>query len=147
MIDAFLKLVVTNHDIKLVIVGDGPAKVDLEEYSRYLGLEEHIIFTGFVPRNKLGDFYLMAHVFIFASKIESQGLVILESMTCGTPVVAIGEMGTRALMASGNGGYMVDDVLDSFIEKVELLLNDTKIHQAKSEEAISESKRWGNDYD
>jgi glycosyltransferase involved in cell wall biosynthesis len=145
LIDAFSQLVKSNSDIKLVIVGDGPAKGELENYAIELGLEGRVIFTGFVPRNMLAEFYSMAHIFIFASKVESQGLVILESMTCGTPVVAIGEMGTRALMASGDGGYMVDDDLDLFIEKVELLLNDANVHKTKSAEALTESKKWGSD--
>jgi glycosyltransferase involved in cell wall biosynthesis len=145
LLDAFSQLVKSNTDIKLVIVGDGPAKSELESYANFLGLEGRVIFTGFVQRNMLAEFYSMAHIFIFASKVESQGLVILESMTCGTPVVAIGEMGTRALMASGDGGYMVDDDLDLFIEKVELLLNDTQVHKIKSAEALKESKKWGSD--
>ncbi len=145
LLDAFGQLVKSNNDIKLVIVGDGPAKSELESYANFLGLEGRVIFTGFVQRNMLAEFYSMAHIFIFASKVESQGLVILESMTCGTPVVAIGEMGTRALMASGDGGYMVDDDLDLFIEKVELLLNDTQVHKIKSAEALKESKKWCSD--
>ena len=145
LIDAFFKLAKSNDDIKLVIVGDGPAREELEDYSRSLGLEGRVIFTGFVQRNMLNDFYSMAHIFIFASKVESQGLVILESMTCGTPVVAIGEMGTRALMGSGGGGYMVDDDLDLFIEKVELLLNDSQIYKIKSAEAFIEAEKWGSE--
>ncbi|MBC7539439.1 MAG: glycosyltransferase [Bacteriovorax sp.] len=145
LIDAFSQLVKSNSDIKLIIVGDGPAKSELENYTKQLSLDGRVIFTGYVQRNMLADFYSMAHIFIFASKVESQGLVILESMTCGTPVVAIGEMGTRALMASGDGGFMVDDDLDLFIEKVELLLNDTQIHKIKSAEALKESKNWGSD--
>lgn len=145
LIDAFFQLVKTNNDIKLLIVGDGPAKSELEDHSRKLGLEGRVIFTGFVQRNMLAEFYSMAHIFIFASKVESQGLVILESMTCGTPVVAIGEMGTIALMGSGGGGYMVDDDLDLFIEKVELLLNDSQVHKIKSAEALQEAKKWGSE--
>lgn len=145
LIDAFYKLSQKNNNIKLVIVGDGPAKGELEAYAKELGLKEHVIFTGFVERKMLADFYSMAHVFIFASKVESQGLVILESMTCGTPVVAIGEMGTKALMDSGFGGYMVDDNIDLFIEKIDLLLNDTNIYKLKSDEALQEAKKWGSD--
>jgi 1,2-diacylglycerol 3-alpha-glucosyltransferase len=145
LLEAFKRLAVTNEKIKLLIVGDGPARAELEAYSEELGLVGRVIFTGYVQRNMLAEFYSMAHVFIFASKIESQGLVILESMTCGTPVVAIGEMGTKALMSGGGGGYMVDDDLDLFIEKVELLLNDTQIHKMKSAEALVEAKKWGSD--
>jgi glycosyltransferase involved in cell wall biosynthesis len=107
-----------------------------------LGLANYIIFTGFVERNMLVDFYSLARVFIFASKVESQGLVILESMSCGTPVVAIGEMGTRELMGGDFGGYMVEDDLDVFVEKVDLLLGDFQLHKLKSIEALEEASKW-----
>ena len=142
LINVFYTLAAVNEDIKLVIVGDGPARIELEEYARSLGLIGRVIFTGYVDREQLMNFYTMAHIFMFASKIESQGLVILESMTCGTPVVAIGEMGTRALMGSGNGGFMVDDDLDLFVEKVALLLYDKELHKIKSAEALKEAKKW-----
>ena len=145
LLDSFYKLSKNYSYLKLIIVGDGPAKAELEDYSKELGLSDSIIFTGFVERNRLLHFYSMAHVFIFASKVESQGLVILESMTCGTPVVAIGEMGTTALMHEGLGGFMVNDNLELFTEKVELLLNDSIIHLQKSKEAIILAQKWGID--
>lgn len=145
LIDVFYQIQQTNEDVTFVVVGDGPARSELEEYARQLGVMEKIIFTGFVPRERLKDFYSLAYVFMFASKVESQGLVILESMACGTPVVAIGEMGTRALMVRGRGGFMVNDDLDLFIEKVDLLLNNSELYAAKSQEAIEEAKEWGSE--
>jgi glycosyltransferase involved in cell wall biosynthesis len=142
IIDALKLLVVNNPDAKLLIVGEGPAKSDLEKYSKEVGLEQYVIFTGFVERNMLAEFYSLARVFLFASKVESQGLVILESMSCGTPVVAIGEMGTKELMGGDFGGYMVEDDLDLFVEKVEMLLSDFSLHRIKSDEALEESKKW-----
>jgi glycosyltransferase involved in cell wall biosynthesis len=142
IIDALKLLLRNNPDAKLLIVGEGPAKSELEKYSREIGLENHVIFTGFVERNMLAEFYSMARVFLFASKVESQGLVILESMSCGTPVVAIGEMGTKELMGGDFGGYMVEDDLDLFVEKVDMLLSDYSLHKIKSDEALEESKKW-----
>ncbi|MBC7713667.1 MAG: glycosyltransferase [Rhizobacter sp.] len=145
LIDVFHSIQQTNDNVTFVIVGDGPSRSELEEHARLLGVADKVIFTGFVPRERLKDFYSLAYVFTFASKVESQGLVILESMACGTPVVAIGEMGTRALMASGRGGFMVDDNLDLFIAMVDLLLNDSKVYAEKSAEALQEANEWGSE--
>ena len=71
--------------------------------------------------------YTYADVFIFASKTEAQGLVIIESMQCGTPVVAIGEMGIKDIMSNNLGGFMVEDNLDEFCQKTLLLLKDKNI--------------------
>ncbi|MBC7430266.1 MAG: glycosyltransferase [Bacteriovorax sp.] len=145
LIDVFHSIQQTINNVTFVIVGDGPSRAELEEHARFLGIKEKVIFTGFVARERLKDFYSLAYVFMFASKVESQGLVILESMACGTPVVAIGEMGTRALMASGRGGFMVDDNIDLFIAMVELLLKDSKVYAEKSAEALQEAQEWGSE--
>lgn len=145
LIDVFHKLTETHNDIKFVIVGGGPSRNELQAYVRHLGLEDLVLFTGFVEREMLKDFYSLAYVFIFGSKVESQGLVILESMTCGTPVVAIGEMGTRALMRRGRGGFMVEDNIDLFIEKVDLLLSNPEVYRSKAAEALQEAKEWGSE--
>ncbi|MBF0299555.1 MAG: glycosyltransferase [Oligoflexia bacterium] len=142
LINALHKLILKNDNLKLMIVGDGPDKAELEKYIHKMQLKDHVVFTGFIERSKLAQLYSIADVFVFASKVESQGLVILESMTCGTPVVAIGKMGTRELMGGDFGGYMVDDDLDLFVEKVDLLLNDPQIYKIKSTEALQEAKKW-----
>ena len=63
-------------------------------------------------------------------------------MTVGIPVVAIGEMGTVDVMCGDNGGFMVKNDVDEFTSKVQLLLNDKKLYEAKSEEAKAWSKQW-----
>ncbi len=142
LIDVLKNLALKHPSLYLVIAGDGPARKDLENYVSEKGLKEKVIFTGFVEREKLKDFYSSSNVFVFASKVESQGLVTLESMACGTPVVAIGKMGTREVMGGDSGGFMVDDDMDLFVEKTDLLLSDFKVCQAKSEEAERHADRW-----
>ena len=63
----------------------------------------------------LKNIYALSDIFVFPSKIESQGLVIVEAMLCGIPVVAIGEMGVKEVMKGDNGGYMVKDDVDHFV--------------------------------
>jgi 1,2-diacylglycerol 3-alpha-glucosyltransferase len=142
LIDMLKKVLWKNENTMLIIAGDGPAKEGLMTYAKNKGLDKNIIFTGFVERNKLAEFYSIADVFVFASKVESQGLVVLEAMSCGTPVVAIGKMGTREVMGGDNGGYMVDDDMEQFVERVSLLLNDEALHECKSIEALHHADKW-----
>jgi len=142
LIDVVQILTQKRSDIILVISGNGPARKELEEYAEKMGVKENIIFTGFIERQYLKTYYLLADVFVFASKVESQGMVALESMACGTPVVAIGKMGTREVMGGDFGGYMVDDELDLFVDKVELLLNNPELYIAKSQEALKHIEKW-----
>lgn len=130
-------------DTMLVIAGDGPAKDELEKYAASMGLQDLVIFTGYIARERVKDYYSAADVFVFASKVESQGMVVLEAMSCGLPVVAIGKMGTREVMGGDSGGFMVDDDEDQFEEKVLNLLDDRDLHRKKSAEALSHAAKWG----
>lgn len=142
LIDVLQQLLHIHPDVMLVISGDGPVKKELEEYAAKKGVFDNIVFTGFIDRLKLKNVYSIANVFVFASKVESQGMVTLESMACGTPVVAIGKMGTREVMGGDFGGFMVDDDLNSFVERVDELLTNSVLHQLKSEEALSHVDKW-----
>jgi 1,2-diacylglycerol 3-alpha-glucosyltransferase len=84
----------------------------------------------------------MWDIFTFPSKTETQGLVTLESMACGTPVVAIGEMGTKEVMQGDNGGFMTEDDPQDFYQKLKALLTDQGLYKSKSQEALAYAKNW-----
>jgi glycosyltransferase involved in cell wall biosynthesis len=142
LIDVLASLSPHHRNLMLVISGDGPARTELQEYAKSAGVADSILFTGYIERRKLQQFYSRAEVFVFASKVESQGMVVLEAMACGTPVVAIGKMGTREVMGGDSGGFMVDDDLHEFTEKVELLLSSPEMRSAKAEEALRRAELW-----
>ncbi|MGC8764418.1 MAG: glycosyltransferase [Brevinematia bacterium] len=129
----------------LIIVGDGPARAEFEKMAAELNIRENVIFTGYMDRTIIKRVYALADVFTFASKTETQGLVTVEAMICRTPVVAIGEMGTKDVMQGDNGGFMVKDDLDEFTERVYQLLTDEKLYQKKSKEAYEYAMNWTTD--
>jgi 1,2-diacylglycerol 3-alpha-glucosyltransferase len=142
LIDVLKSLLSNISNITLIISGYGPAMIEIQDYAKSKGVFDNIIFTGFIERLKLKYFYSLADVFVFASKVESQGMVVLESMACGTPVVAIGKMGTREIMGGDYGGFMVDDDVESFAEMVDLLLHNKAIYKLKSDEALEHLSKW-----
>jgi len=142
LIDVLERLVKEFPDIVLVFVGDGPFRESLEKIVKARGLCDYVIFTGFVVRAHMKDFFSIADVFVFASKVESQGLVTIESMICRTPVVAIGEMGTSEIMNGDNGGFMVKNDVEEFTDKVRILISDKKLYNKKSEEAYMYALKW-----
>ena len=142
LVDVLEKSLPKRPNLKLLIAGDGPARAELEELVRSRGLEKQILFIGFVPHERLKGFYSLADVFVFASKVESQGLVVLEAMRCGLPVVAIGKMGTREVMGGDNGGFMVDDDKDEFLAAVAMMLDDADLRERKRVEAIAHASKW-----
>jgi len=132
----------TVKDAVLIFVGDGPELKSLKAAANKLSYRWNICFAGYRERNELGYFYNLADVFVFPSVTESQGLVTIEAMCSGLPVVAIGEMGTADVMQGDHGGFMVPNNLEIFSQKVIDLLTDSELHKQKSEEAKEWSKQW-----
>jgi 1,2-diacylglycerol 3-alpha-glucosyltransferase len=73
---------------KLLIVGDGPERENLEDLVKALGIEKSVVFTGEKPWGEIGKYYQMGDVFVGASLTETQGLTFAEAMAAQIPVVA-----------------------------------------------------------
>jgi len=116
------------HDIPevlLLIAGEGPARDGLENEADALGLAENIMFIGYLDRHtELNNCYRSADIFVFSSKTETQGLVLLEAMAQGVPVVSIAEMGTRDVLREGCGVWIAEEKLEDFSGKVIKMLRD-----------------------
>ncbi|MBM7558305.1 glycosyltransferase [Marinitoga litoralis] len=126
-------------NIKFVIVGDGVERDKLEDIVIDYDLHEKVIFTGGQPREKVLDAYKQADLFIFASYTETQGLVVLESMAAGTPVVALGKMGVYDLLNHENaGGIMIKELNENdFAHEILRVLRDKELYKNLSENAIN----------
>jgi glycosyltransferase involved in cell wall biosynthesis len=109
----------------LVIAGEGPALPHLKDLARTLGIAGHVRFVGYLERTRaLPDCYAAGDVFVFSSRTETQGLVLLEAMAQGTPVVSNVEMGTRDVLVADRGARIVPLEESTFAAAVaELLLN------------------------
>lgn len=129
----------------LLVAGDGHFMAELKELVKREGLEEEVFYLGYVGREDLSCLYRIADVFTFPSKTETQGLVTVESMAAGLPVVAIGEMGTIDVMQGDNGGFMVAEDVEIFSQRVFQLLSDPLLHKRKSQEGLRWSRRWSMD--
>jgi 1,2-diacylglycerol 3-alpha-glucosyltransferase len=124
-------LIQTSPDALLVITGEGPAEPGLRQQVQQLNLQNNVKFIGYLDRHKeLNSCYKAADIFVFASKSETQGLVLLEAMAQGTPVVAIAELGTASILIEDKGAMIAkEDVLD-FSQKVHnLLVDEARRHQ------------------
>jgi glycosyltransferase involved in cell wall biosynthesis len=88
-------------DAGVVLAGDGPARSDLER--RAAGRED-VSFLGFLDRSDLPAFYSTLDAFVFPSPVETQGLVALEAIACGTPVVAAAAGALTETVTDGETG-------------------------------------------
>jgi glycosyltransferase involved in cell wall biosynthesis len=109
-----------------IMVGDGPM---LEEYKKKYPAVE---FVGFKTGQDLADYYRMADVFVFPSRWETFGIVMIEAMACGTPVAAYPVQGPEDVIDEGVTGCMNDDLKQSV--KDAMMLDRNKVWQS--------SQRW-----
>jgi 1,2-diacylglycerol 3-alpha-glucosyltransferase len=125
-------------EMLLIIAGEGPAEQSLHQLAAQLDLQQNILFIGYLDRNtELNACYKAADVFVFSSKSETQGLVLIEAMAQGTPVVAIAELGTKSILIEGEGALIAPEDEVVFAEKVYRLLTDRKLRQQLSTKALA----------
>ncbi|AWB08199.1 glycosyltransferase family 4 protein (plasmid) [Azospirillum humicireducens] len=98
----------TRGRIGLTIVGDGPARPELEAQAARLGLSERVAFRGWLGRDELPAAYRAADAFVFPSRDEGMPNVVLEAMAAGLPVVATRIAGNRDLVVEEETGLMLD---------------------------------------
>jgi glycosyltransferase involved in cell wall biosynthesis len=95
----------------LVLVGDGPERTRLEALSRSLGLNSHVTFTGILPRHRVAEEMAKADAFVLASEYETFGVVVIEALSLGKPVVCTRCGGPDGIVTEGDGLLVdVDDV-------------------------------------
>ncbi|MHB8787862.1 MAG: glycosyltransferase [Thauera sp.] len=130
----------------LVIAGEGPATPALQRQAVQFGLAGTVRFVGYLERRKrLPDCYAAADVFVFASRTETQGLVLLEAMATGLPVVALAAMGTTDILAPERGARIAPDTPAAFAAIVGDVLADDRLRDRLGAEARGYAAEWADD--
>jgi hypothetical protein len=137
---------VAEPELLLVVAADGPALPDLRLRATALGLEGHVLFVGYLDRNtELPDCYAAAEIFVFASQTETQGLVLLEALASGLPVLAIAALGTRSIIDPGRGAVAAATTPDAFAHQLINLLGNPPRLVELATEGLRFAHEWGAD--
>ncbi|MGX7058952.1 glycosyltransferase family 4 protein [Vagococcus humatus] len=136
------KIIQTFPQAKLLVVGDGPYRAELEELAKSLHISDYVNFVGAVDNQQVNQFYRQADYFVCASDSESQGLTYLEALASELPVVVKGSPYLDSLITSEIFGscFKTDEAFaDTFIEYVRKdIQEDERLRQAKLYEISSE---------
>ncbi len=144
LLQMVVRLKSTYPDILFLICGEGPAKKALEAQVVRLELSGNVMFVGYLEREtELLDCYRAADVFVFASRTETQGLVLLEAMALGVPVVSTAVMGTIDIVTVEKGALVAQEEVDDFAAKVAMVLDDNALRQKMGDEGREYAKSWG----
>jgi len=142
LLQAFAKASSQHPDLRLVLIGDGPAKETLVSLASELGIADHITFTGSLPFEDVPCYLKAADAFTFASVTETQGLVTMEAMAAGLPVVAVDGSGTRDIVEHGKHGFLVENDVDALAKGIQDLLSDPQRTKRFSSNALKKAKSF-----
>ena len=142
LLQVFVEVLKSVPRALLVIAGEGPARAALRARVAALGLDAQVHFAGYLARDSaLLDCYAAANVFVFASRTETQGLVLLEAMAQGAPVVSTAELGTRSVLP-GSGALIVPEERAAFAAAVVRVLGDAQLRAEMAARGRAHARTW-----
>jgi glycosyltransferase involved in cell wall biosynthesis len=130
-VDILLKampLILKEHSVTLNIIGDGPRLEQYKMLAGRLGIEGSVRFRGFIPHEHMPEEYSNADLFVFPSRRESFGLVLVEAMAAGLPMVSTRVGAIPEVVEDGKTGLLVPPGdPEKFAQAVISLLNDSEL--------------------
>lgn len=128
------------NNVHWLIVGDGPIKDELEEI-----VPKNMTFTGFVDGTNLANIYAASDLFVFPSPTETFGNVVLEALSCGTPVIGANAGGVKSIVKNGMNGILCEekDITD-FVQAIDSLLTRDQTRKVMRENGIryAQAQSW-----
>lgn len=142
LIRSFKLISEKNPHTALVLVGDGPDKSALKRLAARLQLKDKVIFFGSINHHDIANVYADADLFVFASRTETQGMVLLEALASGIPVVAVNDEAFENVIKIGKTGYLVKPDEDLFADKTHDLLNNDALYKSFSQAALKSVEKY-----
>ena len=126
----------------VIILGDGPEKTVLQKRAAEMGLADNVFFLGGVPNSEIPTYHQACDLFIFSSKSETQGIVLLEAMAAYLPVVAITATGVSDVVENGINGMLSSDSVEEWANNLVLVLKNKEIFIGMKIEARKTALRY-----
>jgi len=127
---------------RLVLIGDGQDRKNLEDLAKELGIRRRVTFTGSLSFSEIPSYMKAANLFGFTSVTETQGLVTLEAMAARLPVIAVDASGTRDILKHGQQGYLVENNAEALAAGIKKLLSNPDRMQKFAEAAYKKAQSF-----
>ncbi|AXS82948.1 glycosyltransferase [Marinobacter sp. Arc7-DN-1] len=132
----------TDVPFRFLMIGDGHQKDRLQKKIEDLDLRQHVTLVGAIPPEDMATWYRLGDAFLFASKSETQGMVILEAMAAGLPVVAVRSSGIEDVVRHGFNGFKTPEKQDQWRAQVRKLLEDDELRSKLASQALDFAKDY-----
>ncbi|MDE2600334.1 MAG: glycosyltransferase [Rhodocyclaceae bacterium] len=144
LLEAMQHALTLRPDLALVIAGEGPALPSLKKAASQLGIDKNVFFLGYLDRKQeLPLCYAAADLFVFSSLTETQGLVLLEAMAAGLPVLGIPAMGAADILKPELGAVCAPNETRGFGSLMAELLGDSVRLAKLSADGQEFAQTWG----
>jgi len=141
LLDTFRILSRLNSAARLTIVGTGPEGKKIATYAEQHGLK--VALAGKVPNGKLKEYYSRADLFLLMSRVEIFGMVILEAMACGCPVMSTPTPGALDVIRDGHNGFIIDtDDPSRIARRINHILLEREELRSVREEAVRTARKY-----
>ena len=124
------KLKGEGKSFRYLLIGDGPEQGHLKKKIKEMDLENEVILTGRVENEYIASYQKACDAFLFSSKSETQGIVILEAMAAGNPVIAVDASGVKDIVENGVNGYLTKEEPLEWANQIATVLLD-ELHQTQ----------------
>lgn len=115
---------------RYLLIGEGLEQKHLEEKVSALGLQNEVVFVGTVKNKDIKNYLSACDLFLFSSKSETQGIVLLEAMAAGTPVIAVDATGVRDIVKTKENGILTSEQPEHLAQEVMQVLGDTTFYKS-----------------
>lgn len=130
------------NGVRLVIIGEGDERKNLERYAQELEMADKVEFVGQLAFDQVPAYLKAADLFCFTSLNETQGLVTVEAMAAGLPIVAVDAGGTSDTVTHGKEGLLTVDDPQALARAITQLLNDETLRRCFSQAAIKKAQAF-----
>lgn len=142
LIKSYLLIKKSCKNSKFIIIGDGAAKNTLRKLALKLNVYKDVFFTGHIKKEEVISLFQASDIFIFSSLTETQGIVLIEAMISGLPVVAVKSNGIEDIVQNGKNGILTENSVDEFSRSVLEIINDKELRDKLSNKAKDYSKNY-----
>lgn len=135
LFNSVIKVLKNNGNAKFLAAGDGYFLPKLRKITLENNLESRIIFSGIAEKEELKNYYAAGDIFVYASKSETQGMIITEAMYSGLPIVAVNATGVCDLVRNNQNGFLVPEDETEFTNAVQKLIYNKSLREKFGEES------------
>ena len=127
--------------VKLLLVGDGPYRTELEQQAETLGVSSQVIFAGMVPPEQVAAYYQLGDLFVSASTSETQGLTYIEALASGLPALCREDDCLNGVIENGVNGWQYRDA-DEFQQYLRLFLEQKQLRETLGQQAARSAAQF-----